>query len=64
MITYAMSVIHWAVRRRRPPGAWLARMLSRKPRKVVAAAQANRMARIAWALMRTKGVYRQPTPLA
>ena len=39
---------------------WLARMLERKPRMVVAVALANRMARIAWALTVTKQVYRLP----
>ena len=64
LISGAMSVIRWAVRRRKQPGAWLVRMLARKPIKVVAVALANRMARIAWALMRNKDVYREPAPLA
>jgi transposase len=33
---------------------WLRDMLARKPRKVVAVALANKMARVAWALM-TRG---------
>ena len=64
LISGAMSVIRWAVRRRKPPGAWLARMPARKPRMLVAVAPANRMARIAWALMRNKDIYREPAPLA
>ena len=64
LISGAMSEIRWAGRRRKPPCPWLARMLARKPRKVVAVALANRMARIAWALMRNKDVYREPAPLA
>ena len=39
---------------------WLAQMLERKPRMVVAVALANRMARIAWALTVKKEVYRLP----
>ena len=41
---------------------WLARMLARKPRKLiaVAVALANRMARIGWALMTKKENYRVP----
>jgi hypothetical protein len=35
-------------------------MLARKPRMLVAVALANRMARIAWALMRSEEVYRDP----
>ena len=64
LITGAMSVIRQAVRRGAPPGSWLARMLARKPRMLVAVALANKMARIAWALMRNGQVYREPAPLA
>ena len=64
LITGAMSVIRQAVRRGAPRGSWLARMLARKPRMLVAVALANKMARIAWALMRNKEDYREPAPLA
>ena len=63
LITGAMSVVRWAVRRGAPPGSWLARMLARKPRMLVAVALANKIARIAWALMRNRQVYREPAPL-
>lgn len=33
-----------------PEGSWLARMLARKPKMLVAVALANRMARTAWVL--------------
>ena len=39
-------------------------MMARKPRMLVAVALANRMARIAWALMRNKEVYRDPAAAA
>ncbi len=39
-------------------------MLARKPRMLVAVALANRMARIAWALMTKKQVYKEPGRLA
>ena len=58
LIIGAMAVVSWAVRRGAPPGSWLARMLARKPRMLVAVALANRMARIAWALMTNKQVYK------
>lgn len=51
LIIGAMSVVRWAVRRGAPAGSWLARMLQRKPRMLVAIALANKMARIAWALL-------------
>ncbi len=46
-----------------PVGSWLAWMLERKPRMLVAVALANRMARIAWALMR-KGEDYQDSAMA
>ena len=64
LIIGAMTVVGWAVLRGAPPGSWLARMLARKPRMLVAVALANRMARIAWALMTNKEVYREPAPTA
>ena len=64
LITGAMAVVRWAVRRGAPAGSWLARMLARKPRMLVAVALANRMARTAWALMTKKAVYREPAPAA
>ena len=38
---------------------WLSKLLQRKPRKVVAVALANKMARIAWAMMLSGEVYRR-----
>ena len=50
LVSGAMATVSWAVRRgMKDP--WLARMRARKPRRLVAVALANRMARIAWALM-------------
>lgn len=45
---------HWARQARRrgaPKGSWLEQMLTRKPRMLVTAALANKMARIVWALL-------------
>ena len=64
LITGAMSVVRCAVRRGAPPGSWLARMLARKPRMLVAVALANRTARIVWALMTNMEVYQEPVPVA
>ena len=60
LVSGAMAVVRWAVRRGETRDPWLARMLARKPRKLVAVALANRMARIAWALMTNHEVYRAP----
>jgi len=39
---------------------WLTRLVARRPFKVVAVALANKMARIAWALLAKGGTYRAP----
>ncbi len=45
LIIGAMSRLTWLGRKSIPQGSWLARMLARKPRMVVAIALANKMAR-------------------
>jgi transposase len=39
---------------------WITQLLSRRPFKVVAVALANKMARVAWALLARGGTYRAP----
>jgi len=51
LIIGAMGVIRWTIRTGPAEGSWLARMLVRKPRLVVAIALANKMARSAWAML-------------
>ncbi len=60
LISGAMTVVRGAVRRGVTTDPWLARMLARKPRMLIAVALANRMARIVWALMTTRENYRVP----
>lgn len=61
LIIGAMSVIQAAGRRGGAlAGSWLARMLNRKPKMLVAVALANKMARIAWALIARGGAYAIP----
>jgi transposase len=57
LIIGAMAVVRWAARRGAPAGSWLARMMARKPRMLVAIALANKIARVAWALMSKGGIY-------
>jgi len=38
---------------------WVAQLLARKPAKVVALALANMMARVAWAVLAKKEIYRE-----
>ncbi len=44
--------------------AWLLALLARRPRKLVAVALANKMARIVWAMMTSGEAYRQPNAVA
>lgn len=60
LITGATSVVRHARRKGAPAGSWLARMLERKPPMLVAVALANKMARVAWALMARGGTYQAP----
>jgi len=60
LIIGATSVVRHARRKGAPAGSWLARMLERKPPMLVAVALANKMARIAWALMARGGTYQAP----
>jgi hypothetical protein len=43
---------------------WLRALLLRKPRKLVAVALANKMARVAWAIMKRGGAWRRPSVAA
>lgn len=57
LVTGAMSVISAAARKGRCDDPWLANMLKKKPRMVVAVALAHRMARQLWAMMVTEKNY-------
>lgn len=45
-------------------GSWLEGMLARKPRMLVSVALANKMARMAWALLTKNEDYRAPAAIA
>lgn len=60
LILGAMAVVQQAARRGATAGSWLASMLARKPKMLVAVALANKIARVAWALMASGGVYQAP----
>jgi len=57
LITGAMAVVRWAARKGAQEGSWLARMIDRKPKMLIAVALANKMGRIIWALMAHGGTY-------
>lgn len=60
LIIGAMSRITWMGRKRIVDGSWLARMLAKKPRMLVAIALANKMARPIWAMLAKGENYRVP----
>ncbi len=60
LVTGAMAVVRWALRRGAPRNPWLARMLERKPPMVIASALANKMARGIWAMLSRGEDYRGP----
>ncbi len=60
LVAGAMSVIRQAKRRGTAKTPWLTHMIAAKPAKVAAVAQANRTARIAWALLKHGGTYQRP----
>lgn len=64
LIIGAMSRLNWLGRKTIPEGSWLARMLARKPRMLVAIALANQMARSIWAMLMKNENYRYPVQTA
>ena len=63
LVVGAMSVIRHA-KRRGTANPWLAELIAGKPTKVAAVALANKLARIAWALLRDGGNYQTPAAAA
>ena len=64
LIIGAMAVLRWASRKGAPEGSWLARMLGKKPRMLVATALANKMARGIWAMLTKQENYRNPATVS
>lgn len=60
LIMGAMSRLNWIGRKSIPETSWLASMLARKPRMLVAIALANKMARMIWAMLTKQEDYRTP----
>jgi transposase len=64
LVVGATAVIRHAAPGRPSASAWLLKLLERKPRKLAAVALANKMARIAWAMLTSGEAYRRTTPVA
>ena len=62
LIVGAMSRLTWLGRKSIREGSWLAQMLERKPKMLVAIALANKMARAIWAMLTRGEDYRDPVP--
>lgn len=60
----ALAVIRYAKIHGTKHRPWLTSLLERKPTKVAAIALANKLARMAWAMMATGQSYREPVALA
>lgn len=64
LVLGATAVIRFAKPGRPGVSAWLLKLLERKPRKLVAIALANKMARIIWAMLTRGEDYRPAKPVA
>jgi transposase len=60
LIIGAMSRMNWLGQRSIAEGSWLSRMLTRKPKMLVAIALANKMARQIWAMLTKNEDYKDP----
>ena len=58
LVLGATSMVHRAAQWNSAAGAWLRELLERRPVRLVTVALANKMARVAWALMARNEVYR------
>ncbi len=64
LVVGATAVIRVAKPGSRSASAWLLELLKRRPRKLAAVALANKMARIAWAMMTSGEAFRRPPATA
>ena len=60
LVTGAMAVIRYAKKHGTEKRPWLARLMERRHTKVAAVALANKMARMAWAIMVRSERYKEP----
>jgi len=63
LVTGATSVIRYARSKASPRNDWINQLLARRPARLVSVALANKMARIAWAVLARGDIYRVPATL-
>jgi transposase len=64
LVVGAMACVRHAANGSKAAMPWLVSLLERRPRKLAAVALANKLARIAWAMMMNGEVYRRPVRAA
>jgi transposase len=61
LVVGAHAVLRWTRRSKGMQNAWLVGLIERKPANIVAVAIADKLARIAWAIVARGGVYQSAT---
>lgn len=64
LVLGATASLRWLQKRADPLAVWSTRLLHRRPARLVTVALANKMARIAWAIMTTGELFRAEAPTA
>ncbi|MBC7951044.1 MAG: transposase, partial [Rhodospirillaceae bacterium] len=64
LVVGATAMIAQARRNKKTASEWLIKLLAAKPVRLVSVALANKMARIAWAILAREETYRTPAPAA
>src|SRR5271163_2991490 len=64
LVLGATASLRWLHKRPGPLAAWTKQLLQRRPARLVTVALANKLARIAWAIMTTGELFRSEAPIA
>jgi transposase len=62
LVLGATASLRWLHKRTDPLAVWTRQLLQRRPARLVTVALANKLARIAWAIMTTGELYRREAP--